>query len=322
MTTTREPNVLFFGNPWCSGEIRGKQVAEKGNWLYNSYSMRSGDKVVFVKSYPEREFVDTCLANNIEIFIDVIDCYGIVPFLEDVPKAKVIAISKSGVDYLKSRIDNEVLYVPEHHCNFNNELRNCKKVKRVGFIGYKCNFDLDPKVVSDVLKKFDIEFVMKTEFTTRQEIIDFYKSIDVQLAYRIPGSAFMLVSQLKNPLKLANAGSFGIPTIAYPEISYVDEWEGYFLPIGSMDGMVHWIEKMVNDFEVYKTMSAAALHRARYYHISNVIKIYKETFYGKPDIKYDGSEHSIQLVRQSYPEYLAEKDLQCASAQRSTCMSS
>lgn len=318
--TTREPTILFFGNPWCSSEIRGRQVAERANWLYDSDSMRTGDKVVFIKSYPEPDFVDTCRANNIELYIDVVDCYGIIPFLDEVPEAKVIAMSKVGLDYLKGKVKNEIRYVPEHHCNFDNELRNVSEIKTVGFIGYDCNFQLDPDVVTKYLNKLGLKFIMKTEFETREDVLEFYRKIDVQLAFRVPGSVHMLVSQLKNPLKLCNAGSFGIPTIAFPELSYVDEWSGYFFPIGSMDGVIYWLTKMLDDFEVYKSMSEAAMHRARYYHIDNIIKKYKEAFYGKPDIKYGGGQHSISLTRKTYPEYLKEQEAKSASARADSCV--
>ena len=313
----REANVLFFGNPWASGEIRGRQIAERGGWLFDPNDMRSGDIAVFIKSYPDDDFVLNARKAGISIWIDVIDCYGIVPFLQDFPAASVISISHAGVDYLKGKLNNNrVVYLPEHHCNFDMELRCSNKIKRAGFVGYECNFQLDPKVVKDALAHFGIEFVMLTEFKTRQDIVEFYKTIDVQIAFRVPGRVDMLVAELKNPLKLANAGSFGIPTIAYPEISYVDEWDGFFFPIGSMDGLIFWIDKMMEDWKVYEHMSAAALYRAKYYHIDNIVKKYREAFYGKAEADYNGGIYSIQLERKGYDEYL-RKNLQGTSSSRS-----
>jgi len=276
--TVRDANVLFFSNPWASGEIRGKQVAERGGWLLDPEGMRRGDIAVFIKQYPNQALLDEMRKLNIPIFVDTVDCYGIIPMLNEFPDITVIAMSRVAREYLESKIDNKIVRIDEHHCNWDNELVNRTELKRIGYVGYGCSFQLPIDVVKDTLKKFDIEFTMLTEFKTRQDIVDYYKTIDLQLCFRLPGTIHNLVPQLRNPLKLANAGSFGIPTIAYPEPSYVDEWDGSFFPIGGLQGLIHWVDEIKRDWEVYAFMRYLAVNRAKQYYIDNVIANYRRVF--------------------------------------------
>ena len=270
----RDRSIIFYGNEdWTCSEIRGRQVAERGGWLWNEEEIRPDDVLVFIKSYPGEEMWSAIQESP--IYVDMVDCYGVIPFLREVPRATVITMSRLAISYVRSRCENEVIFIPEHHCNFEHErLTKRTKLRRIGYIGYEWNFQLDANVVKETLAKLGVEFVMQTSFKTRRDVIDFYRTIDVQLCYRLPGTPHTLVPQLKNPLKLANASSFGIPTMCFPEPCYIDEWDGFFFPIGSLDGIVHWVTEIQKDWSVWEKMSEGCREVAKLYHIDNIIKRY------------------------------------------------
>ncbi|KKL03735.1 hypothetical protein LCGC14_2623170, partial [marine sediment metagenome] len=57
--------------------------------------------------------------------------------------------------------------------------------------------------------------VCETDKFTREDVCEFYKTIDIQIAFRTPGKE-VRPPIFRNPLKVFNAGSFKIPTVAYP----------------------------------------------------------------------------------------------------------
>ena len=77
-----------------------------------------------------------------------------------------------------------------------------------------------------------------------------------------------------NALKLANAGSFGIPTISYPEPAYTNEWSDEAIYSDSLYELIRQAKKLSNNREQYKEMSEKALKKAESYHIDNISKLY------------------------------------------------
>jgi hypothetical protein len=80
---------------------------------------------------------------------------------------------------------------------------------------------------------------------------------------------------LKNPNKLFNAGSFGIPTVAYPELNFENEWKGYYLPANTMVEMIKSLRMLQKDSSFYKTISDRVLIKAEGTHIEKIAKLYE-----------------------------------------------
>jgi hypothetical protein len=74
---------------------------------------------------------------------------------------------------------------------------------------------------------------------------------------------------LKNPLKIVNAMSFGIPTIAYPETAF-REVDGYYWQARTMNDVAFGIERLRQGFDAKPLMD-----KAEYYHISRIGRMYK-----------------------------------------------
>jgi len=267
---------VFFTNPWASAKIRGEQVAARlENAVVNPKHIHCDDMLICVKCCPNKEIADYVSS----YYLDIVDSVALAERAKDMPHIGVIAIGVTAHRYLTKLLGrDDIILIPEHHCNFKNEVRDRPKVERVGFCGYTENFHLQFGAVSTALASIDVEFVTETQMEDRVNVCNFYKSIDVQLCFRKPGA--MYASQfepaLKNPLKLANAGSFKIPTIAYPEMSYVAEWDGCFIRAENLDQIVSRVKILKGSEAAYESIAETAYAKAQEYHIDKIIPLYKE----------------------------------------------
>lgn len=263
--------IVFYTNPWASAKIRGEQIAARfENALVNPEYVQDGDVCVFVKCCPNDRLIETVD----KCYLDIVDSVAALNYAKTNPVVSVIAIGVTAHSYISNYLQrSDIILIPEHHCNFKNELRDRKVVSRVGFCGYPENFHLQFGAVSAALATIDVEFVYETQVEDRLNICTFYKSIDVQLCFRKSDSD---VARLKNPLKLANAGSFRIPTISYPEVSYVAEWAGAFAKVTDLDQIVRAVKVLKESEAAYDNLADAALKKSKEYHIDKVIPLYKE----------------------------------------------
>ncbi len=267
--------LCFFTNPWGSGEIRGRQIAEAlGSEVaaVNPPVLTHDDIFIGIKTLPPPELVDRIRAT----YIDVVDCHGAIPCIADSDKINAIAISDTAYEYLCSKIPSErVVKIPEHHCNFERSLRiPCFPIKTIGYIGEISGLHLVPRFLANALKELEIDFKMMFQYPNRQSVIDFYSDMDLQLTFRLDAVDGEVRSELKNPLKLNNAGSYGIPTAAWPEVNYLTEWKGDFWEVESIDDIVSVIKSMT--FESFSAMRQRAMERAERYHIDKILPLYLE----------------------------------------------
>lgn len=266
--------LKFISNTWGSGDIRGKQIA---SFLGVPCDVKAekGDIFVAVKSI----VMDAEAAKDTvkSLWIDVVDGYGVIDHLMEHPWMKAIAISRMAFEFIRNRVENEMVIIPEHHCNFNNETRpEDREVRVVGAACYPGNFDLDPTEVRDALASIGLDFRIKTEFKNQQEVIDFYKSMDIQFCFRkFRGIENREPPELKNPLKLENAGSFKIPTVSYPEPNFIREFgQGTFMPVRNLTEVVDACKKLKEDKGLYNIIANFAYDKAQQFHIARIAPLY------------------------------------------------
>ena len=167
-----------------------------------------------------------------------------VDWLKDHPKVKVIAMSLSHYDWLKSQLKNKIVYIPHHHVNFDRVVRTRKRVTTCGYIGSSRKIEI---------KGF--KFIYMDNFKTRKDIINFYKKIDIQIIGNIRDVPYY------HPTKIINAMSFGIPTVA-PKVMGYREVEGFYYQD---------IDQLKNGWDADRLIK-----EAEKYHISNIAKLYKQ----------------------------------------------
>jgi hypothetical protein len=259
-------NISFFakvtdGSTYC----RGLQISEYLGAKLNPISVYDDDICIFVKKPPPNSFPKYS-------YYDVVDYPRAGSWLLLHPEIKIIVISKIEKQYY-SRVLNrmDLILIPHHHCNYDCEKRDRKEVKTVGTIGNINTFYYDWDIVKSKFEKENINFIYETVCRNRYDVINFYKKIDVQVIWRRK-----LKEQIHNPLKLSNAGSFGIPTIAWPEKDFIYEWDGDFISVTSIDDMVKEVCKLRNNKDYYNEMSLKSLAKAEEYHIEKISKLYLE----------------------------------------------
>jgi hypothetical protein len=273
-------NLTFFYSRHrkaVSGKIRGIQVGEYLGAKLNPSDGFENDTCIYVKSFPLEGFPERS-------YVDVVDSKAPIHWLANNPRSGVIAISEVGQDYISAKLKRTDVYlIPEHHCNFERIRRPDRDIATVGYIGnMNGSIFTDGEIVSrrktiaDITKQFaeiSLDFKFVRQYPTRQDVIDFYNSIDIQVTYRRRKQK--QISKLNNPLKIANAGSFGIPTVAYPEL-VSREYKGGFIEVESINDMIAQCKKLKDDKTFYEDISGKALEKSERYHISNVAPLYME----------------------------------------------
>lgn len=251
-----------------SSIIRANQIAEQIGAKLNPESGYENDVCIYVKPHVPPGYENKIVYAGKKKYLDVIDGWGLLPTLEANPELKTIACSRTDADTLIRAVKNDVVLIPQQHCNFDREKRSRDGITSVGVIGTAWAFQWLPEGLKESLEQRDIKLIEFSQFYSRQDIVDFYKQIDVQIVWR------PYRKKLANPLKLVNAASFGIPTIALDE-PYFHELKGYYLPVRNLEEFLTRLDTLRDSPELYTDYSERCFRRAEEYHIENVAKLYQ-----------------------------------------------
>jgi glycosyltransferase involved in cell wall biosynthesis len=209
------------------------------------------------------------------VYHDVVDCG--LRRMRRIKRMKgdIIAVSKTQYPILQEFYrGRKVFLIPQHHCNFKREKRPERPVLRVGTIGGDSAIQWPHYSMTRMLKREGLEFVFGYQYHKRQMVVDFYKNLDIQIVFR-PTHSRDLMMHL-SPLKLANAGSFGIPTVAWPEPGYVAEWKDECLWGTNIYEIIDQVKRLRDDPKLYQEMANRAVVKAEEYHIDNIMRLYKD----------------------------------------------
>lgn len=233
--------TYFLGQPgdeknWrlqrVTSRIRGEEIAE---YLGAKFNQGRSDVNIYIKSYGHDQIKDGD-------YVDVLDDLWTTDWLKTRPKVKVIAMSLSHLDWLKGQLNNEIVYLPHHHVNFERIKRSRTEVTTCGYIGARQR-----------LKVKGFKFIYQTNFKTRQDILDFYQQIDIQVIGEVPDNPYY------HPTKIINAMSFGIPTVSPKKQAY-REVEGFYFH-DLKDLKQGWdAERLINEAEKYHIINIAKLY--------------------------------------------------------------
>lgn len=250
-----------------SSMIRGDQIADYLGAKLNPTSGYENDVCIYVKPMV-RKGDDFTFEGK--AYLDIIDGHNLGQLAQKHPEVGVITCSQADFDTMSKELSNKIYLIPQHHCNFERLKRNSTEIKRIGVIGTAGAFPYLPEGLKEELTKRNIELVEFSRFFKRQDIIDFYMSIDLQIVWR-PYKKI-----LSNPLKIVNAASFGIPTIALDEPAF-REFKGAYMPVDSLKMFLYCLDQMMEpNHSSYPMLSSNCLQKAEEYHIENVAKLYKE----------------------------------------------
>lgn len=266
-------NFSFFTGKGGSGIIRGEQVAERMGAKLNPTEDYQDDVCIYVKRVPPDDHPSRA-------WLDIVDDSHDLYWLNKHPEVGIIATCVAAEKYLWARYPGrDIVLVPEHHCNFDREVRTRVSVERVGVIGHPKSIEIDADELAGKLKDIGLEFVplLDRNISSRQMVVDFYKGIDLQLIWRPrfgPEGSSQHERNLHNPLKLINAMSFGVPTVAYPELNFEEELHNFYVPANDVDELLMRLEQMKTDGSVYQVISERGLEKSEDYHIDNILPRY------------------------------------------------
>ena len=269
-------NLSFFYGRGGSGACLGRQVAQHLGAKMNPKSGYEDDICIFVKKVRKE-----CLPIPEHSYIQIGDGPRAYEWVKSHPEIGIICDGVTLHKFLTKNLKrDDIVLIPHHHCNFERFVRIRKEVTTVGIIGSKIAFQHPIDDIRKRLKDIGLDLIYEEDYwgyykESREKVVEFFKNIDIQIAWR-PKAWSPKYEPFRRPLKLANAGSFGIPTVAYPEQDYTQEWCGNFIPANDIDDLIHWVKELKDDKEFYRAYSERALKKAEQYHIENTAKLYRE----------------------------------------------
>ncbi|MDO8503814.1 MAG: hypothetical protein Q7S60_03925 [bacterium] len=252
-----------------SSIIRGIQIAEHIGAKFNPESGYENDVCIYVKPHvkPGNDF-------NFEgkPYLDICDAPDLYVLARKHPEVPVIVASDWNYETLSRILPNKIVNIPEQHCNFERVVRSRNQITTVGVIGTVNAFAHLPVGLKERLAERGMELLEFSKFFNRQDVIDFYMKIDVQIIWR-PYVDYKR-DILMNPLKLVNSSSFGIPTIAYEEKAF-EEMDGCYIPVHTLDEFLTQLDALRSDPSLYESYANRCLEKSEEYYIENIAKLYK-----------------------------------------------
>lgn len=247
-----------------SARIRGEEIAEYLGAKLNPKEGFENDVCIYVKPMHLDHIKDGS-------YVDLLDDLHLFEYLKNRPAIKVIAMSLSHFEFLKKELKNEVILIPHHHVNFERTKRDRREITTAGYVGVNTakHRNINHKV-KRALRRISLGFMPLFNFQIRQDIIDYYKKIDIQVI----GYFDYQDIPYYHPTKIINAAAFGIPTVANRRLGY-KEVEDFYIPVDNMEQLLVEVGKL-KDPEYYNQWSDKIVKEAEKYHISNIAKLYRK----------------------------------------------
>lgn len=250
-----------------SSMIRADQIVSRIDARLNPESGYEDDVCIYVKPMVRKG--EDFKFEGKKAYLDIIDGHNLGQLILKHPEIGVIVCSQADYETMSSVIPNKIVLIPQHHCNFERVQRNRSGVETIGIIGTKGAFPFLPVGLKTTLANRGIELIEFSDFFSRQDVIDFYQKIDIQIVWR------PYKKLLSNPLKIVNAASFGIPTIALDEPAF-EELNSYYMPVKDFDDLLFKLDIIKDDSDIYQRLSERCFEKAEEYHIDNIAKLYKK----------------------------------------------
>lgn len=251
-----------------SSVIRGEQIAaHMGNCRLNPTSGYEDDVCIYVKPHikPGNDY-----KFEKKSYIDIHDAPELISTLNKYPDVGCISISDHATEILKPLIKNKLVTIPHHHMNFERTVRDRNTITRVGVTGSQGAFQFIPEAIRKGLADRKIELVEWSTFYPRTYVCKFHFSLDIHLVWR------PYKKHLSSPLKIVNASSFGIPTIALTanEPSFY-EVDGCYIGVKTPEEWLEKLDELIAKPKLYNNISTTCLNKAEEYHIDNIAKLYQ-----------------------------------------------
>ena len=245
--------------------IRGEQIAQAIGAKLNPESGYENDVCIYVKPYVNDDRVFDFAGRS---YLDLIDTFKLTRLAKNFPDVSIIACSENDKKVISEAVENKVVCIPQHHCNFERIQKESSELKTVGVVANPSAMKYLPEGLKDRLAEIGLDFVPFENFRERQDLVNYYQTIDLQIVWR------PWFTELSNPLKMVNAASFGVPSIALDEPSF-SEMEGCYIPVKTLDEFILAAEKLKSSPTDNEKLVQRGVEKAEEYHIENIAKMYK-----------------------------------------------
>lgn len=268
--------ILTNGHGWPSEFTRGHQIATALGCKLNA-PVRDYDETVIAVKTLFNPAVQKDLRKFTNLYMDFIDDINLISLAKQYDTTKIIVLTEMMMDFVSQHVDNELVLIPEHTCNFERFVRDPEKdVKTVGYVGSSQCFNLDFDELGKALASIGLDFkylICEDKKVTRADVVRFYKTIDIQIAFRRPDKE-VRPEIYRNPLKLFNAGSFRIPSVAFPELSYTLEAGTMFLEAINIHSVIDKCYQLKEDKDLYGFYADRVYEWSKQFDIKNIAKLY------------------------------------------------
>lgn len=253
-----------------SSTVRGEQIAQAIGAKFNPQSGYQKDVCIYVKPVLDA-------AGDFKFegkpYLDICDNIKFVELVKKHPEVSVIAASEWNYQLLKRLLpNNKIVLIPQQHCNYERKKRVRNEITVVGAIGSHGILAELPADLKSRLADRGMKLIEFSDFFIRQDVVDFYMQIDVQIIWR-PSKNYRK-DILMNSLKLQNSASFGIPTICYEEPVF-EEIDGCYIPVKTLDEFFVQLDNLRNNPNLYEQYAKRCLEKAEEFHIEKIGELYK-----------------------------------------------
>lgn len=207
-------------------------------------------------------------------WLDFLDGGIFERWLRHRPGIKIIAASQHSYDYLNTVYPNEIVLIPSHHLNMERTRRERTKVSIGGFTGVSSPAGF--KLYDDIAQRMKtVGFDFKTcwDYKTRQDAVDFYKSIDIFIYAEWVGGD----GNFKIPTKMINAMSFGIPSVSVSssKLQGNKEIEDHYIWVKDVDDMLDKVQAF-KDESYHEAWANKIIKFSENYHIEKIAELYRK----------------------------------------------
>lgn len=265
--------LAFYANPChLTPYVKACQIAEYNGFLLNASGLTVDNTFVCCGDFYSSAF--DCIK---KLYIDPGDNRDVLDKFSSI-SATFIANDELGKRQMMERTKNPVIVIPHHHCNFDSLERPVDKpVKLVGYIGSSLGIDFNLEMLRITLQRKGMDLAcLFTDYPFQASRIDvcwFLANIDISICYR---SVNAHIAFNKPALKIFNPGSFRIPSVAYPELSFVENAKDCFVPALGLQDVIDKCVELKNNNKMYLDIANKAFELSKKHHIKVVSEYYKE----------------------------------------------
>ena len=256
-----------------ANQIRGYQIAEHLGARVNPPDLENPDVCIVVKDTPTAFSPRRMVGAR---WMDILDSHSLMK------KARtwrgglgLLAASRTAERYLRDQCpENPVAFVPQQHCNTERETRTREAITTVGLIARGAqSTDACVQPLADGIAKMGLAFEVCGRFWGRADVQAFHRRIDIHLHWR--GLLDDDLMAMKSSLRVANAGSYGIPSVGTPEPAVLEDFPGAaYVSATTYADMLEGIAAL-RDPARYHATARAARGCAERFHVERVALDYR-----------------------------------------------